>query len=455
MTWPATATRAAGRRVLCAAAARPYYRLGHPIRQPRRARIREELLRSQYLPVGALRNLQQRRLRRVLARAVATSTWYRERLRGLPPPGAFTLEDLPLVPILEKHELQAHLDEISGSPEPSWVTEASSGSTGEPVRLHHDRSHIDAIAAELERDFAMCSGYRLDERRAYLWGTGQPEGGLSFARDILMSRMRLSGVATEGEGAAQVLEQLEGFAPRLLVGYVSMLRELARAAQRPLGSLRAVQASAETLTPEDRLLIQARLGAPVYNRYGAREVGNLAHECDAHDGLHLLMENNIVELVDDAGRPLTTPGDEGDVVVTSLTNFATPLIRYRLGDVARLGEVECPCGRGSPKLDAVLGRTSEVIVSPGGRRLMGRFFSRLFFGEPVHQFLVEQTTPRSLRITVVPDVGYSDEVRERILRVIHRDGDPAFEVEWRTATHLERTSAGKRLFIRSLTPRGS
>src|SRR5690606_24793151 len=267
-----------------------------------------------------------------------------------------------------------------------------------------------AIAADLERDFTMCNGYHLYERRAYLWGSTQPESLPSFVRDALMGRMRLSGVAIAEAGADATLDQLRGFAPRLIVGYVSMIREVAREARTPIPSLRAVQTSAETLTPEDRLFIQARLGAPVFNRYGAREVGNLAHECDAHHGLHLLMENNIVEVVDDRGRPLTEPGDEGDIVVTSLTNLATPLIRYRLGDVARVGDSTCSCGRGSPKLDSILGRTSEVIRSPGNRRLMGRFFSRLFFGEPVRQFLVEQTTRADLRITVVPDEGYSDEV---------------------------------------------
>src|SRR5690606_33754784 len=146
----------------------------------------------------------------------------------------------------------------------------------------------------------------------------------------------------------------------LLIGYVSMLREVARELDRPLTSLRAVQSSAETLTDEDRAIIEEGVGAPLYNRYGAREVGNIAHECDHHNGLHLEMEHSIVEIVDDAGRPLTEPGAEGDVVVTSLTNGATPLIRYRLGDIARVGQRSCPCGRGSALLDAVLGRITEV-----------------------------------------------------------------------------------------------
>jgi hypothetical protein len=81
---------------------------------------------------------------------------------------------------------------------------------------------------------------------------------------------------------------------------------------------------------------------------------------------------------------------------------------------------------------------------------MGFFFSQLFFGEPVRQFRVEQLTSRDLRVLVVPDPGYSDEVRERVVRRIRDDGDPAFAVEWACVPEIETTSTGKFSFIRSM-----
>jgi phenylacetate-CoA ligase len=157
----------------------------------------------------------------------------------------------------------------------------------------------------------------------------------------------------------------------------------------------------------------------------------------------MVMENNIVEIVDANGRQLTTPGAEGQVLITNLRNFATPLIRYRLGDVARLGTDGCLCGRGSARLETVIGRTSDIIVSPAGVLLHGLFFLKLFYGAPVLSFRVDQETPERLRLRVVPAARYSDEVQKRITSQILAHGDPRFEVVWEIVDEIPRSAAGK------------
>ncbi len=428
-----------------------YYRWFHHRREPRRDRIRRALLQSQFWGYDDLRGLQERKLRRLFAQASRTSSWYRERLGDLPAPDRVQLDDLARLPILEKADLQQHLDEITGDGRliPGVFEEFSGGSTGAPVRLFHTSEHFAYANAEIERDFSMCNGYTIGEPRAFVWGAPRDERSLARWKDAVQNRLWLGGLAVEGADVHAYIARLRSFGPRLLVGYVSILLELAREMDRPLEGLRAVQSSAETLTDEYRKVIGEAFGAPVYNRYGAREVGNLAHECDEHSGLHLLMENNIVEIVDADGRPLTEPGDEGDVVVTNLNNFATPLIRYRLGDVARVGERECRCGRGSPLLASILGRTSGMIVTPSGRRLHGEFFTHLFYGLPVRQFRVEQVTETELAIDVVPDAGYGEDVRDRVTRSIYDEGDSRFVVDWREVDELTPSASGKFHFTTS------
>ncbi len=400
-------------------------------------------MRSQFRSIEELSLIQERQLRLVITYALATSPWYEKRLRELPSPERFTLDDLRRLPILEREDLQGHLEAISGEAPSGSFVEVSGGSTGRPVRLFHTQEHFRAAMAELERDDTMCNGYQLHERQAFLWGVPRPRRPSTYLRDAVMNRLWLGGLTLEDGHAAAHVARLRAYRPRLLVGYVSMLIEIARSLPRPIESLRAIQASAETLTDANRSEIEEAFGAPVYNRYGAREVGTIAHECDAHDGMHLLMENNLVEVVDTNGIPLIEPGAEGDVVVTSLTNLGTPLLRYRLGDVARVGKTGCTCGRGSTKLEAVLGRTSGIIVAPNGRRLHGEFFTHHFYGEPVRRFRVEQVAPTALFITVIPDVDYTDAVRERIVTAIAREGDADFNVDWQIVQDIPTTATGK------------
>ena len=422
-----------------------YYRWVHQRREPRRDRARRLLASSQFWSAAELRGLQTQKLRLLLRRAAQSSAWYAERLAHSPPASRFQLADLRHVPILEKADLQTHLADITGDGRllPGTHEEFSGGSTGAPVRLYHTAYHAAHVQADLERNFTMCNGYRVGEALAVVWGAPEERGRIAPLKDLVANRLRLGGLALDGPDIGEYIERLRAFRPRLLVGYVSILSELAHALAEPLPSLRAIQASAETLTDEHRTVIEEAFEASVYNRYGAREVGNLAHECDAHNGLHLLMENNIVEIVDEHGAPLEDPEAEGEVVVTNLNNFATPLIRYRLGDVARVGERTCRCGRGAPLLASILGRTSGVISTPNGRRLHGEFFTHLFYGQPVRRFRVEQVTDAHLVVHVVPDAGYGPHVQDLVTRMIKDTGDERFLVDWREVAELARAPSGK------------
>lgn len=406
-------------------------------------------MESQRWDSGRVRALQERLLRRLLTHAAQTSPWYRARLGNRANLEAFALDDLWQLPILEKADLQAHLDEISGPGRLArGVSRASSsGSTGTPVSVYQSAEHRDWYAAGRERSYLMCAPFRLGARRVFFWGTDLEStvhrGVAGTVRDTLVNMLWFDAFSLRRDGLPAAIRRVREFRPALVVGYVSTMTEVAAALERPVDGLEAVETAAETLTAPQRTLIEKAFGAPVFDRYTTREVGTIAHECEVHDGLHLLMENSIVELVGPDGRPVSQPGDEGEVVVTSLRNLATPMIRYRLGDIARLGRDGCACGRSSVRLESVIGRTGDLIVSPRGVLLHGLFFMRLFDASPVKRFRVDQETRSRLRIRVVPGDRYTDAVRETIVERIHRLADPGFEVEWETVPEIPYTASGK------------
>ena len=416
-------------------------------------------MESKYWPLERLRDLQEQHLRRLLTHAVRASPWYREKLRDVRDPARFRLDDLRYLPILEKWDLQEHLEEIAGSARSADVRENySSGSTGMPVRLYQSQEYRDWYAAELDRSYLGCRPFRLGMPRAFFWGTDidsrAHRGVGGTVRDSLVNVLWFDAFALRRDGLATATRRLRAFRPALVIGYVSTLTEIARALDRPLEGLAAVVTAAETLTLSERTVIAESFGAPVFDRYATREVGTIAHECEAHVGLHLVMENNLVEIVGPDGQPRGEESDEGEIVITSLRNLATPLVRYRLSDIARLGGGACPCGRQSVRLDSVLGRTSDLIVSPRGILLHALFFMRLFDKAPVQRFRVDQETSSRLRIRVVPGANYSDEVRLRITLGILTYGDPTFEVAWEVVSEIPATSSGKFRFTVSHIGKG-
>jgi phenylacetate-CoA ligase len=107
----------------------------------------------------------------------------------------------------------------------------------------------------------------------------------------------------------------------------------------------------------------------VTNRYGCEEVSLIACECDQHRGLHVSADSVLVEVIHD-GKP-AAPGTPGSIVVTDLSNFAMPLIRYLIGDVGIVADRTCPCGRGSMMLETIEGREADYVVTADGRLISG------------------------------------------------------------------------------------
>jgi phenylacetate-CoA ligase len=406
-------------------------------------------------PAERLRGLQERLLRRLLTHAAQASPWYREKLRDAPDLTTFKLDDLQRLPILERTDLQDHLDEIAGPARLAADVRpaTSSGSSGTPVRLYHSQEYSDWTSAGFDRGYLMCEQFQFGQPRAFFWGSDidsrTHRGPLGTLRDLAVNQLWFDAFTLRRAGLAEAVRRLRAFRPTLVVGYVSILTEVAAALDRPVDGLAGIVASAETFTPPERSRITKAFGAQTFDRYGTREVGIIAHECEAHDGLHLAMENNLVEVVDADGRPLADPAGEGEILVTNLRNLATPLIRYRLGDVGRLAVGDCPCGRGSNRLASVLGRTSDLIVSPRGILLHALFFMRIFDNTPVYRFRVDQETPTRLRVRVVPMSQYTDDVRRRVTSLILEHGDRGFEVVWEVVDDLPRSPSGKYRFTES------
>ena len=165
----------------------------------------------------------------------------------------------------------------------------------------------------------------------------------------------------------QQWEWLQREDPEYLLIYPSALLALARLCRErgtEFRKLRGISTLGEIVSPELRQICAEVFAVPLTDMYSCQEAGYLAFQCPQQDHYHVQSENVLLEVLDEQNRPCA-PGETGRVVITTLHNFATPLIRYEIGDYAEVGEA-CSCGRGLPVLKRIMGRVRNLITLPSG-----------------------------------------------------------------------------------------
>ncbi len=176
--------------------------------------------------------------------------------------------------------------------------------------------------------------------------------------------------------------------------------------------------------------------------YTTQEAGYLALQCPEHPHYHVQSENVILEILDENGRPCAA-GESGRVVITDLHNFATPVIRYDIGDFAEAG-ASCDCGRGLPVIAKIIGRQRNMIILPDGSSrwpLTGyEEFNKI---APVRQFQMVQKTRQDVEVKLVVGRALSTPEEERLKHLINSKLGYAFALEFSYHDNIARSAGGK------------
>jgi phenylacetate-CoA ligase len=401
-----------------------------------------------------------RRLGGMLAHAWEHVPYYRDVLPGSPPPPPWNdlggLQDyLDKVPLLTKDILRASGPQLCATAGHCRRTyrNTSGGSTGVPVLFRQDQRHWDITAATQMRN-SEWYGRRFGEPELFIWGSEidvlKGQTGLRMrAANALSGRQYFNAFLMTESNLRALFRNLTTTRWPLIVAYTQTLYEIARLArQRGLKLIPpgAIVVTAETLHEFMRTEIEDAFGAPVYNRYGSREVGDIAAECPEARAMHVFPWTCYVEIVDEDGRPLP-PGEEGEVAITSLTNRSMPLIRYRIGDRgALLPDGRCGCGRAGQRMVAVTGRSTDMFRRRDGGLVDGKFFLALLHLKPwIRTYQIVQRDYDWVEILVVPN-GHPRPCEAEVAE-LQRDAriamDPDCRVDLRFVDDLARSGSGK------------
>ena len=432
----------------------------HVRRRPVLAHMRH-LEHTQWWSLDQLHDYQSTALRRLVEHAYHHVPWVRARMDMLDviPSDIRRPEDLVRIPVARRGDLRGpDRDRMSTVAPFPTIRKQTSGTTGEPLLFGFEPESEHWKRAVRYRGYGW-AGYKPGDRVLHFWGAALPtpppwHTRAKIALDRRMHRDHYvpCAVMTE-EHLDAVTAQIATLRPKVLVCYAQAGGELARHVLRK--GLRRwdslpVICGAERVTARDRADLEAAFG-PVFDVYGCREVMMIAGECEAHAGLHIAMENLIVEIVvyeDGQERP-AREGETGEVVLTDLHNLGMPFVRYANGDVATAGPSgRCACGRALPRIAAVQGRMSETLRDGNGAAVSGIALSYAFYdvSTAVRRFQVVQHRDRSVTIRVVP----LQELPAQMLAKIRTNATrllTGIDVRVELVRDLPRSSAGKHKLV--------
>lgn len=315
--------------------------------------------------------------------------------------GKVYLENFKNVPILTKSIIRKEGEKLYSKDylDRNPFKNTSGGSTGEPVRFIQDKYFEDwMIATKLY--YKLLAKQNIGQKEMRLWGSerdlllGQEKLSMRL-RNFLYNRKELNSFKMSEKDMLSFVFKWNSFKPSWIEAYVQSIYEFAKFIQsknlKIYSPAKGILTSAGTLYPEMKSLIEEVFNCKVYNRYGSREVGDMACSGDL-DELHISFWNNYVEILNDDMKPCKK-GETGKIYVTNLNNYSMPLIRYDIGDIGVKGDEFV--------LQKVLGRTVGVIKTKKGDLIDGEFFTHLFYFKNIIKFQVIQEEHEFIKIKVV------------------------------------------------------
>jgi len=415
---------------------------------------------AETLPREELRALQGRRLAESVAHA-ATVPFYRDALEkaGVDPASIRGVEDLRRLPFTVKDDLRqnyplgllavprAELARIHGS----------SGTTGRPTFVAYTRRDLETWSGLVAR-FLVAGGLRPEHLVHVAFGYGLFTGGFGLHYGI--EKVGAGVVPAAGGNTPRQVMLIRDLGAEVLVctpSYALHIAEVARGVGFEPGTLplRFGHFGGEPWTEEMRVQIERGLGILAFNNYGLSEVigPGVAGECGARAGMHVAEDHFLVECVHPETLEPVKDGETGELVFTTLTKEALPVLRYRTRDLAALDHSPCPCGRTGVRMSRVVGRSDDMLIIRGVNVFPSQVEEALLRVEgTAPHYLIEISRPGTLdEVAVKVEVRPGDfrdemremiELRDRIDREIHAVTGVRMTVELVAPNTLER-SAGK------------
>jgi phenylacetate-CoA ligase len=329
--------------------------------------------RVERMPLEELQELQLKKLKQLVDTVYSSSRFYRKRFdeAGVKPKDVKTMEDLAKLPFTFKKDLRDTYPTGMFCVPMNQVVRyhVSSGTTGKPTVVGYTRGDIDTWTTSLARSLTAIGLGRGDVIQiAYGYGLFTGGLGVHYGAEEIGASVLPTGVGNT-ERQIELMQDLNTTAIACTPSYLLHMNEVGRSIGIDIKKhtkLRTAILGAEPWSLETRKRIQDTMGINAYDIYGTSELsGPLFTECKCQNGIHVWGDHFLLEVIDPKTGEQLSEGKKGELVVTTLSKEALPLIRYRIGDITILNHEECECGRTHPRIMRILGRADDMLIIRG------------------------------------------------------------------------------------------
>jgi phenylacetate-CoA ligase len=420
----------------------------------------QQMMRRAYWPLDKLLEYQNKRLRRIAEYAYDFVPFYRKKFReiGVRPSEVRTVGDLERLPIIRKDELRRNLGSVISK---EFVAQdlrllSTSGSTGKPLKVFVNKDEDNFRKAKHLRANISC-GQRPLDRWVTITSPSHFSETTATQQKLGVFSPRFVSVFDDTRKQASTIGEMR---PDVLDGYSSALYLLAREVEK--ANLKTIQprmifGGAELADPASRRYVEEVFDAPFYDQYATIEFERMAWQCSVKRGYHIDADAMIMQFVDENGEEVSE-GETGEIVCTSLFNYAMPFIRYAIGDVGSPSNEECQCGRGLPLMEVIQGRKDSLLFLPNGRTLSPRTFTiainKFRLSEYIEQFSVTQKKSDYFEIQIkiqygnVNKTSVEKELPEHLRKTFHLGMEEiTFDVKFVEEIPLDKS--GKLMIVKS------
>lgn len=377
-----------------------------------------KLLQSiEYRSPEHILTFQEERLNNLLLHAWNNTGYYHEVLEecGVVRNGVVNLSNFEKIPVLTKEIIKKEKERLVArnlSSDRKVFANSSGGSTGTPLKFYQDTFYWNLnIASKIYRFKVL--GKDLGEKEMKIWGSLDDllkgtEGFKVNLQNFIYNRKFIQCYRLTEEIIKDIIKKINKYKPKLIWGFIDQMHILAEyiiqydiAVHKPV----AIFSGATKVYADTRKDIEKAFGVPVIDFYGSRELGDVACECAERKGLHIASLLNKVETLDNNNYPVME--EEGNLVITSLMNYAMPFIRYKIGDRGKLTNRKCSCGRGFPLIESISGRIMEMFLKPDGEMLHPLLFINIvktgFDMDKISKFQIVQEDFNKIVVKLVPE----------------------------------------------------
>ncbi len=413
-----------------------------------------ELKKSRNVDNGTIQRYQTDGLKFMLDYALRYSPFYKNVLGNIDlAVRKGTIPNFNLIPVLYKNSIKNHLDELISS---EYINtkdicfDHTGGSSGQPLKFAYDNGYKDFRWAMIYFNLFLI-GYRFGDCHGFIYGSNYDSKKQYSLRQrmqfFIMNSFSVNAFFLNDKSLYYFMKRIINKKPKFLIGYASALLRLAKYAKANTYKIKFefIESTSEYLPESDRNFIETTFDCNVFDRYGCREVGNIAHECAFKNGMHINWQSVFVEVINKGSYPWLG-NDYGDIVITSLKNIGMPFIRYYLGDIGKLDSSPCKCGLNGPRLFLAGTREGDLLVSNDGGLVSSPALTLVYKDlKGIDRIQFVQPKSDELQVRLVKGDGFNDvsslsDVMSQRLKKIFGD---EMNINFQYVKSIEKEPSGK------------